>query len=749
MTSNTVIESVLSARYYHGNEKNWSDVCKRVSDFVGNNDEERISFYELMKDCDFIPNSPTLFNAGLPNGQLSACFVLPVHDSLSCIFDTLKQCALIFKSGGGVGMSFGEIRPKNSAVGDSNGVASGAVSFMRVYDSAIEAIKAGGKRRGAAMGVLPCDHGDIMEFIECKSKEGVIKNFNLSVMITKAFMDKVKCKQWGDIVTYTTLDDGTKRAVTVGEVWRGIVEGSHRNGEPAVLFDDNINNANALKQLGKIVSTNPCVTYETEILTDIGYVKIGDVIDKHVNVWNGESWSDVVPFFVAHNQQIYNVTFSNGSVVRCTADHKWFTIKGKKTTNELNIGDKLEKCDYPIVKGERELNLPLRRVKKYESIQREAGQFVKVESIILSNKEDVYCLTEPIHHRFIANGVPTSNCGEQLLLPFESCNLGSINLSHYVQGDDIDYTRLAKDTRICTKFLNNVLDKNMFPISELKQMNDKTRKIGLGIMGYHDMLLKLHIAYDSDEALSVLTKVLRVLFDSAKDESHKLALKYGVFPAFDDSEWDIPMRNGALTCIAPTGSISLLANCSSGIEPVFNWVYQRNNTVGKSFLMVHPLFDADLKTMCNGDTELYDEIINLVFHDGTLQNISMIPDRVKAVYKCALDISPEWHLKTLACAQKIVDASISKTINLPHHTTKSQVEKILIDAHDMGCKGVTVYRTGSRKDVVMSSSTTSESGFIEMIKDGNVYVKCPECGHLTLGHGGCNVCESCGFTKCS
>lgn len=597
MTLNTVIESVLSARYYHGKEKNWSDVCKRVSDFVGNNDEERISFYELMKDCDFIPNSPTLFNAGLPNGQLSACFVLPVHDSLSCIFDTLKQCALIFKSGGGVGMSFGEIRPKNSAVGDSNGVASGAVSFMRVYDSAIEAIKAGGKRRGAAMGVLPCDHGDIMEFIACKSKEGVIKNFNLSVMITKEFMDKVKCKQWGDIVTYTTLDDGTKRAVTVGEVWRGIVEGSHRNGEPAVLFDDNINNVNALKQLGKIVSTNPC--------------------------------------------------------------------------------------------------------------------------------------------------------GEQLLLPFESCNLGSINLSHYVQGDDIDYVRLAKDTRICTKFLNNVLDKNTFPISELKQMNDKTRKIGLGIMGYHDMLLKLHIAYDSDEALSVLTKVLRVIFDSAKDESHKLALKYGVFPAFNDSEWDIPMRNGALTCIAPTGSISLLANCSSGIEPVFNWVYQRNNTVGKSFLMVHPLFDADLKTMCNGDTELYDELINRVFHDGTLQNISMIPDKVKAVYKCALDISPEWHLKTLACAQKIVDASISKTINLPHHTTKAQVEKILIDAHDMGCKGVTVYRTGSRKDVVMSSSITSESGFIEMIKDGNVYVKCPECGHLTLGHGGCNVCESCGFTKCS
>ena len=729
MNSNTVIESVLSARYYHGTEKTWSDVCRRVSDFIGNDELERNSFYTLMNNCDFIPNSPTLFNAGIPNGQLSACFVLPIRDSLTDIFDTLRQCALIFKSGGGVGMSYGEIRSKNSPVGESHGVASGAVSFMRVYDSAIEAIKAGGKRRGAAMGVLPCDHGDILDFIKCKSVEGQIKNFNLSVMMTPDFMNKVKAKNWTAVVTHAIRDDGTNQPITVGEIWKGIVNGSWSLGEPAVLFDDNINTANKLKKLGKIVSTNPCVTYETEILTDIGYVKIGDSIDKHVNVWNGESWSDVVPFFVAHNQQIYNVTFSNGSVVRCTSDHNWFTIKGKKTTLELNIGDKLEKCGYPI--------------SDIDNIE------LSVISIILSNKEDVYCLTEPIHHRFIANGVPTSNCGEQLLLPFESCNLGSINLSHYVQGNGIDYVRLAKDTRICTKFLNNVLDKNMFPISELKQMNDKTRKIGLGIMGYHDMLLKLHIAYDSDEALNLLTKVLRVLFDSAKDESHELALKYGVFPAFDDSEWDIPMRNGALTCVAPTGSISLLANCSSGIEPVFNWVYQRNNTVGKSFLMVHPLFDADLKTMCDGDSDLYDEIINLVFHDGTLQNISMIPDKVKAVYKCALDISPEWHLKTLACAQKIVDASISKTINLPHYTTKAQVEKILIDAHDMGCKGVTVYRTGSRKDVVMSSSITSESGFIEMIKAGNVYVKCPECGHLTLGHGGCNVCESCGFTKCS
>ncbi|MCK9576889.1 MAG: hypothetical protein M0R51_13380, partial [Clostridia bacterium] len=716
-------------RYYHGTEKTWSDVCRRVSDFIGNDELERNSFYTLMNNCDFIPNSPTLFNAGIPNGQLSACFVLPIRDSLTDIFDTLRQCALIFKSGGGVGMSYGEIRSKNSPVGESHGVASGAVSFMRVYDSAIEAIKAGGKRRGAAMGVLPCDHGDILDFIKCKSVEGQIKNFNLSVMMTPDFMNKVKAKNWTAVVTHTIRDDGTNQPITVGEIWKGIVNGSWSLGEPAVLFDDNINTANKLKKLGKIVSTNPCVTYETEILTDIGYVKIGDSIDKHVNVWNGESWSDVVPFFVAHNQQIYNVTFSNGSVVRCTSDHNWFTIKGKKTTLELNIGDKLEKCGYPI--------------SDIDNIE------LSVISIILSNKEDVYCLTEPIHHRFIANGVPTSNCGEQLLLPFESCNLGSINLSHYVKGNEIDFARLSNDTRLCTRFLNNVLDKNAFPIPELKEMNDKTRKIGLGIMGYHDMLLKLHIAYDSNEALNLLTKVLRVLFDSAKDESHKLALKYGVFPAFDDSEWDIPMRNGALTCVAPTGSISLLANCSSGIEPVFNWVYQRNNTVGKSFLMVHPLFDADLKTMCNGDSELYDEIINLVFHDGTLQNISMIPDKVKAVYKCALDISPEWHLKTLACAQKIVDASISKTINLPHHTTKSQVEKILIDAHDMGCKGVTVYRTGSRKDVVMASSTTSESGFVETIKDGKVYVKCPECGHLTLGHGGCNVCESCGFTKCS
>lgn len=597
MTSNTVIESVLSARYYHGNEKNWSDVCKRVSDFVGDDENERNSFYDLMNSCKFIPNSPTLFNAGLPNGQLSACFVLPVHDSLSGIFDTLKQCALIFKSGGGVGMSFGEIRPKNSSVGDSNGVASGAVSFMRVYDSAIEAIKAGGKRRGAAMGVLPCDHGDILDFINCKSMEGQIRNFNLSVMMTKEFMNHVKNKRWNTIVTTVISDDGTKKEITVKEIWSGIVNGSYKNGEPAVLFDDNINDSSKLKKLGKIKSTNPCA--------------------------------------------------------------------------------------------------------------------------------------------------------EEPLLPYESCNLGSINLSKYVYDNTIDYNILISDVQRCIKFLNNVIDKNVFPLSELKEMSDKTRKIGLGVMGYHDVLLKLRIPYDSDEALRLLTEILTCIYNTAEDESHRLALKYGVFPAFNDSEWKQPMRNGALLSIAPTGSISLIANCSSGIEPVFNWVYQRNNTVGKSFLMVHPLFEADLKQMCNGDKCLYDEIINRIFQDGTLQHISIIPDKVKSVYKCALDITPEWHLKTLACAQKIIDASISKTINLPNTTTYEQVEKILIDAYDMGCKGVTVYRTGSRKDVVLASSVTNESGFVEIIKDGKVYVKCPDCGHLTLGHGGCNVCESCGFTKCS
>ncbi len=596
MVSENIVESVLSARYYGKNEKSWSDVCARVSNFIGDDEQQKKDFFNLMNDCKFLPNSPTLFNAGMAFGQLSACFVTPVHDTMESIFDAIKNDAMIFKSGGGVGMSFCELRQKNSAVGENNGVASGVVSFMRVFDAAIEAIKAGGKRRGAALGSLPCNHGDIMDFIKCKSVEGQIRNFNLSVMITDEFMDDVKNKRWNKVVTKEILDDGSKRPITVKEIWNGIVDGSWKNGEPAILFDGHINNDNMLIKVGRIESTNPC--------------------------------------------------------------------------------------------------------------------------------------------------------GELPLLPFESCNLGSINLSKYFVNGSIDTTSLKEDTKKCVHFLNNVIDKNAFPLDKIKEASNNSRKIGLGIMGYHDLLIKMRIPYDSNEALNVLDSILKLIRETAEEESHKIALEFGSFPLHALSEWEKPMRNANVCCIAPTGSISLIAQCSPGLEPLFSLVYKRTNTVNKEFLMVNDLFDADLKKMIGDDKALYEKIITEIYQKGSLQEIDIIPDAVKAVYKTALDISPEWHVKTQARAQKWIDSSISKTVNLPNNATKEDVARIFIQAYDSGCKGLTMYRNGSRNDVVMSTGEKNDT-FSEIIRNGKVYRKCGACGFEFESDAHCLTCPNCANTKCS
>lgn len=594
--SKDIIETILATRYYAENEHSWSDVCARVANFIGKTEDERKEYYRLMNDCKFLPNSPTLFNAGVKPKCLSACFVMDVEDSIESIFEAIKRDSLVFQSGGGVGHSFGKLRPRNSPV-SSGGVSSGVISFMRVFDAMISSISAGGKRRGAAMGILPVNHGDILDFIRCKTKEGDIKNFNLSVMITDEFMKLVCDKKWDVVITHYINDNNEKIPITCGEIWKGIIEGSWRNGEPACLFEDTINRGNTMIKLGRITATNPC--------------------------------------------------------------------------------------------------------------------------------------------------------SEQPLLPDESCNLGSINLSEYVVDGKFDYESLRYDVGICVDFLNGVIDKNNFPLKNLKEMSDKTRKIGLGIMGLHDALIKLRIPYDSQDGLDFANGVLKLIQSNAIMRSHDLALRDGVFPAFKDSNWNIEMRNAALMTVAPTGSLSLLAQCSSGIEPVFNWVYMRKNTVGKEFLMVHPLFDADLKVMCDGDEKLYNKIIEQVFRDGTLQHVDCIPDKVKKLYKCALDIKPEWHVKMQAECQKYVDSGISKTINLPNNATIEDVEKIFIDAWKLGCKGITVYRTGSRKDVVLSSGGEDKNGFLEVIKNGKMLKKCPDCGfEFEADVGGCLTCPECGYTHC-
>lgn len=599
MTETEVINSVLSARYYAKGENSWEDVCYRVSNFIGNNETERKAFFSLMKNKKFLPNSPTLMNAGKADAQLNACFVLPVEDDIDSIMDCVKYTAKVHKSGGGTGFNFSKLRRRNEPL-STGGKASGPVSFMRVWDTTTDVIKQGGTRRGANMGILNSDHPDIMDFIHCKSEEGKISNFNLSVMIMRDIIDSVKARDFKRIVSESIRDDGSKKVTTVGDIWSGIINGMWKNGEPSCLFYDNINDTNMLKNLGELNTTNPC--------------------------------------------------------------------------------------------------------------------------------------------------------GEQILYSNESCNLGSLNLSAYVNGDEFDWDNFKIDIACAFIFLNNVIDKNTYPLSQIEDASHKTRRVGLGIMGYHDALIKQRVNYDSDEALMFLTNVLTCMLDICISTSIDIAKKDGTFDAWEGSEWQKlgypPMRNGALLSIAPTGSISLLAGCSSSLEPNFNYVYMRRNTIGKEFLMVNPLFESDLKRMCRDNTKLYDKIINQVFTEGTLQNVSELPKKVKELYKSAIDITPEWHLKTLAHAQKFVDASISKTINLPEFTSVKEVEKIVLDAHDMGCKGVTVYRTNSRREVVLSAAK-NEGGFVEVIQNGKVYVKCPECGHLTEGHGGCNTCESCGFTKCS
>jgi ribonucleoside-diphosphate reductase alpha chain len=526
-----IAKEVLKARYFRKGETKWEDVCRRVADFIGDSEEERKEYYKLLANMDFIPNSPTLMNAGTELGQLSACFVLPVEDSIDGIFNAIHWGARIHQSGGGTGYSFSKLRPEGSPVKSSDGVASGPVSFMKVFDAATEQIKQGGRRRGANMGLLNIDHSDVMKFIKCKTTEGIISNFNISVMVPDSFMEDPDDKK---------ID--------------AIVDGIHKNGEPGVLFYDAINRTNPTPNLGDIVATNPC--------------------------------------------------------------------------------------------------------------------------------------------------------GEQPLLSFESCNLGSINLANFVKGEIIDMKKLREVVRSSIRFLDKVIDKNKYPIDEIRNATLKTRKIGLGVMGWHDMLITLGISYDSDKAIKLAEEIMKDINDTALDESMLLAKKYGPFPAIKGSIYDYDVRNAARTTIAPTGSISIIADASSGIEPVFSWVLKRKNTVGKEFFVVHPLFKDALKEAIkstkspNGD--LYEDALKHCYEKGTIQDIPWMSEEFKSIYKSALDIGFKDHIRMQAAFQKYTDNAISKTINMPQTATKDDIRDALFLAWKLGCKGITIYRQGSRDKEVLT-----------------------------------------------
>lgn len=502
----------------------------------------RSRFLKMMREQDFLPNSPTLMNAGLPLGQLSACFVLPVEDSLPGIFDALKNMALIHQSGGGTGFSFSRLRPKDDVVQATGGVASGPVSFMRIFDMATEVIKQGGRRRGANMSVLRIDHPDILEFIEAKEKPGFLENFNISVAATDEFMQKAR--SGGDIDLVNPRSHEATGQLLAAELMNLIAKSAWRGGDPGVIFIDRINAAHPIP--GEIEATNPC--------------------------------------------------------------------------------------------------------------------------------------------------------GEQPLLPYESCNLGSINLSRMVTNGELDWERLGELVSLAVRFLDDVIDMNRFPLPQIEEATLQRRKIGLGVMGFADMLILLNISYNSPEAVRMAEEVMKFITEGARAESASLGEARGSFPLFEESrlrKWNA-MRNATVTTIAPTGTISIIAGTSSGIEPLFALAFVRRVLEGSRLAEVSPLFEQAAQKRGIYTPELKAELAR----KGSVQDIAGVPQDLKDLFVTALDIPAEQHVKIQAAFQKYTDNAVSKTVNLPAEATVSDVLKVYNLAYDLGCKGVTVFRYGSRSQVL-------------------------------------------------
>jgi len=505
-------------------------------------------FYEYMFDQKFMPNSPTLFNAGTGTDlTLSACFLIPVEDDLGEIFDALKEMALVQKAGGGTGFSFSKLRPEGDIVKSTGGVASGPLSFMKVFNSATETIKQGGKRRGANMGVLRVDHPDIMDFITAKEQEGPLNNFNISVGATDEFMDAVESDD-----TYTLINPRNGEEtdeINARKIFDLITTGAWRNGEPGMIWLDTINRDNPVPNLGTIKGTNPC--------------------------------------------------------------------------------------------------------------------------------------------------------GELPLLPYESCNLGHINLEKFVEGEEILWDELEEAVKMGGHFLDNVITINKYPIEEIKEATEKTRKIGLGVMGFANLLYQLRVPYDSEKALEIAENLMGFISEKAMEKSKELADDRGGFPAWEGSIYSdegVRVRNATRTVIAPTGTTSIISDASPSIEPIFALVYRKTEVLGGTSL---EMVNQHLIKALENEGIYSEELMEKIMEEGSVQDLEEIPDGIKEVFKTALEIHPEWHVKMQAAFQKHVDNSVSKTINMQHDASPKDVSDAYMLPYKLGCKGITVYRYGSREKEVL------------------------------------------------
>ncbi|MCD6482697.1 MAG: adenosylcobalamin-dependent ribonucleoside-diphosphate reductase [Candidatus Aenigmarchaeota archaeon] len=916
----------------------WREFFKKLEN--GEFDEyynKFLEYFELMVSKKFMPNSPTLFNAGARLGQLSACFVLDIEDDMGSIMETAKEAAIIFKSGGGIGINYSKLRPEGDIVASTTGVASGPVSFMKIIDTVTDVVKQGGKRRGANMGILEVWHPDIEKFIHVKETEGVLENFNISVMITPEFWEYYEKNE--DFPLVNPRNGKVWSTINPRKFFSELAYIAWKSADPGVLFMDNINKRNVMKHSkGMIRSTNPCVTGDTLILTDNGLVRANE-LKPGMFVWTPKGWNEIEEVYNNGVKDVYEVELANGLKIKVTKEHKFLTKNGWKKIEDIKEGEEirivlespedyikansineqfaefmgywvgdgslslsnhvrlhvgndghlakyfnsilsdlsghsfiandgnqfvvdahrkefanrlreifginvsrsyekdipdiilksnkktqaaflrglfsadgsvydangsitislsstskelLEKVQILLLslgifstltdeKNEEEKtikegtyrtrktyriiingmnaykfaseigllgrkNNKLKQLLKNHSFYRKEKKFVKIKSIKHVGKDVVYDIKATPTYTWTTNGIYSYDCGEEPLYPYESCNLGSINLYAFIKEDEqhnryFDWKDFERAIRIAYRFLDNVIDVNKYPLEKIERQTKAHRKIGLGLMGLADMFFALKVPYNSEEGFELMKKVAEFLTYHAMDESVNRAMERGTFPDYELSgykngemplegfyhkeEWNLDwerlrrrimengIRNLEVTTIAPTGSISMLSDTSSGIEPQFALVFEKRVVAGEYYYV-----DEELKRQLIENSLWNEEILKKISNNGgSLQGIKEIPEDLRKVFVTAMDI-PWWdHVRAQAVLQLWITTSISKTINMPSWIEPEDVEKAYLFAYRTGCKGITIYRDGSKsRQVIYIPGEKQKSRIFEVME---------------------------------